>query len=135
MDFDKLMEKSQINIEIKEEDMRRVVELSRETFLKQESNKILPYHQFLFSQFLMIRKHWWGIQLLILGAVWYALMTETEVMFLWRDVSILFVLFIIAVMPELWKNLSNMCMEVEMLAYYSLHHIYATRLLLFDLVS
>ena len=123
MDFDKLMEKSQINIEIKEEDMRRVAELSRETFLKQESNKILPYHQFLFSQFLMIRKHWWGIQLLILGVVWYALMTETEAMFLRRDVSILSVLFIIAVMPELWKNLSNMCMEVEMSTYYSLHHI------------
>ena len=45
MDFDKLMEKSQINIEIKEEDMRRVAELSRETFLKQESNKTLPYYQ------------------------------------------------------------------------------------------
>lgn len=119
MDFDKLMEKSQINIEIKEEDMRRVAELSRETFLKQESNKILPYHQFLFSQFLMIRKHWWGIQLLILGVVWYALMTETEAMFLRRDVSILSVLFIIAVMPELWKNLSNRCMEVEMSAFYS----------------
>ena len=135
MDFDKLMEKSQINIEIKEEDMRRVAELSRETFLKQESNKILPYHQFLFSQFLMIRKHWWGIQLLILGVVWYALMTETEAMFLRRDVSILSVLFIIAVMPELWKNLSNRCMEVEMSAFYSLHHIYAARLLLFGLVD
>lgn len=135
MDFNNLMEKSRVDIEIKGEDIRRVAELSRETFLKQESNETLLYHQFLFSQFLMIKKHWWGIQILILCAVWYALATETEKMFLRRDVSILSVLFIVAIMPELWKNLSNRCMEIEMSAYYSLHHIYATRLLLFGLVD
>lgn len=34
MDFNNLMEKSRVDIEIKGEDIRRVVELSREIFLK-----------------------------------------------------------------------------------------------------
>ena len=135
MNFKEFMGAEFPKINIKEEDIRRIAKLSREAFLKQESSEALSFHSFLLHQFFMIRKHWWGIQFLILCMAWHILDTETEAVFIRRDIGILSVLFIIAIVPELWKNLSNRCLEIEMASYYSLHHIYAARMLLLGFVD
>jgi hypothetical protein len=42
---------------------------------------------------------------------------------------------VILIIPELWKNKSNQCMEIENTSYYSLRQIYSTRIFLFGLVD
>ena len=44
-------------------------------------------------------------------------------------------LFVIMVIPEMWKSRSSYSLEVEGAAYYSLRQIYAARMLLFAFVD
>lgn len=44
-------------------------------------------------------------------------------------------LFVVLVLPELWKNRSSGALEIECTAYYSLRQIYAARMVLFGLVD
>ena len=44
-------------------------------------------------------------------------------------------LFVVLVLPELWKNRANGALEVECTAYYSLRQVYAARLVLFGLAD
>ena len=44
-------------------------------------------------------------------------------------------LFVILIIPELWKNRSCECMEIEASSYYSLKQVYAARMLLFGIVD
>ena len=44
-------------------------------------------------------------------------------------------LFAILIIPELWKNRANCCMEVEGSTYYALRQIYSARILLFGLAD
>ena len=44
-------------------------------------------------------------------------------------------LFVILIIPELWKNRSCECMEIEAASYYSLKQVYAARLLLFGIID
>ena len=42
---------------------------------------------------------------------------------------------VILIIPELWKNRSCECMEIEVASYYSLKQVYATRMLLFGITD
>jgi hypothetical protein len=44
-------------------------------------------------------------------------------------------LFVILIIPELWKNRSCECMEIEAASYYSLKQVYAARMLLFGVTD
>ena len=44
-------------------------------------------------------------------------------------------LFVILIIPELWKNRSCECMEIEAVSYYSLKQVYAARMLLFGVTD
>jgi len=66
---------------------------------------------------------------------WLFLSTENEMFYLRRGMGVLAALFAIILIPELWRNLTNRCMEVEIASYYSLHQIYAARILLFGAVD
>ena len=44
-------------------------------------------------------------------------------------------LFVILIIPELWKNQTYRSMEIEATSYYSLRQIYAARMLLFGVVD
>ncbi len=44
-------------------------------------------------------------------------------------------LFVVLVLPQLWKNRANGALEVECTAYYSLRQVYAARLVLFGLAD
>lgn len=44
-------------------------------------------------------------------------------------------LFAILIIPELWKNRANCCMEIEGSTYYALRQIYSARILLFGLAD
>lgn len=118
-----------------EEKIIDTVNRSIEVFCLKEEEKVLAYREFLWTQFRIIQKRWWLLQILLLIGVGMVLSSNQEEFFIQRGLSITSVLFVILIIPELWKNKSNQCMEIESASYYSLRQIYSTRIFLFGLVD
>lgn len=135
MDIEKLLDKGRIEVVADEMEIQAVIQKSKTTFLNHESTQILSYREFIWDQFRMIRKRWWIIQFAVLCMAWFFLSTEHEAFYVRRGMGVLAALFTVLLIPELWRNLSNRCMEIEIASYYSLHQIYAARILLFGTID
>ena len=137
MDLDDQMEiyKKRTVIMPEEDKIRRTVEVSIESFLQTETHKILSYHSFLRIQFGLIRKRWWVLQAGVLALVWAALLPAQHNPYIYRSLGLAAALFVILMIPELWKNRVNCCMEIEGATYYTLRQIYSARMLLFGLAD
>ena len=122
-------------IEPNEEKIVDTVNKSIEIFYLKEQEKLLTYREFLWSQFRITQKKWWILQMLLLVGIGIALYFNQEIFIIQRGLGITSVLFVILIIPELWKNKSNQCMEIENTSYYSLRQIYSTRIFLFGLVD
>lgn len=131
MDIETLLGRERIEIASEEADIQAIVQKAKTAFLEKESRRLLSYHEFLWDQFLMIRKRWWAIQLVILYLAWLFLSMEDELIYIRRGMGVFAAFFFIVLIPELWRNVSNRCVEIEIASYYSLHQIYAARVLLF----
>lgn len=115
--------------------IRRTVEASIESFLQSESEKVLPYHSFLYIQFKLIQKRWWVMQTGVLAVLWAVLLPAQDAPYVYRSLGLASTLFAILIIPELWKNRANHCMEIESSTYYSLRQVYSARMLLFGLTD
>lgn len=111
--------------------IRETVNASVESFFRAESGRMLAYHSFLYLQLRLIRKRWWLIQAAVLAGLWMLLPLAESEAYICRTLGIGGTLFMILMIPELWKNRTNQCMEVETAAYYDLRRVYAARMLLF----
>ena len=96
-----------------EEKIRQTVQVSMDSFIQSESEKVLSYHSFLYIQFRLIRKRWWALQTGVLALVWAALMPAQDSSYIYRSLGLAATLFVILIIPELWKNRANCCMEIE----------------------
>ena len=67
----------------------------------------------------------------VLAGLWMLLPLAESEAYICRTLGIGGTLFMIMMIPELWKNRTNQCMEVETAAYYDLRRVYAARMLLF----
>ena len=137
MNLDDQMEiyKKRIDIMPDEDRIQQTVEASMASFFRSESEKILPYHSFLCIQFRLIQKRWWVLQTGVLALVWAALLPAQDNPYICRSLGLAATLFVILIIPELWKNRANCCMEIEGSTYYALRQIYSARLLLFGLTD
>lgn len=137
MNLDKQMEiyKKRSDVIPDEEKIRQTVQVSMDSFIQSESEKVLLYHSFLYIQFRLIRKRWWALQTGVLALVWAALMPAQDSSYIYRSLGLAATLFVILIIPELWKNRANCCMEIEGSTYYDLRQIYSARMLLFGLTD
>ena len=127
--------KDSIKIDPNEQKIAETVRKSIEAYCLAEQERILTYWEFLWVQLRLIRKKWWVFQILSLILLWAVLpsvqVEQLEQRILGVDAS----LFIILIIPELWKNQTYQSMEIEATSYYSLRQIYAARMLLFGIVD
>lgn len=132
----KLMEyKDSIKIIPNEQKITETVRKSIEVYCLTEQERILTYWEFLWAQLRLIRKRWWLLQTLLLILLW-AVLPSVQVEHLeQRILGVVASLFIILIIPELWKNQTYQSMEIEATSYYSLRQIYAARMLLFGIVD
>lgn len=135
MDIEKLLRKECLEVHADESEIQAVVEAAKKTFLKREQACLLSYREFMWNQLHMIRKRWWGLQFILLCFALQFLANEQELFYMRRGMGVFATLFVVLLIPELWKNLTNRCIEIEITTYYSLHQIYATRLMLFGAVD
>lgn len=119
----------------REENIQRTVQKSKAAFYIREQEKVMSYHEFLFAQLEIIQKRWWFFQALILSLFWISFRLSVEMEAVQRSLGVTASLFIILVIPELWKNQDNQSMEIEAASYYSLRQIYAARMTLFGIVD
>lgn len=118
-----------------EEKLQETIRRSKEAFWTSEQEGMLSYCEFLWAQFRLIRKRWWILQLLLLLLLGATLVSAYEESYMGRGMGVLASVFVILIIPELWKNRSCHCMEVEEASYYSLRQIYSARMVLFGIVD
>lgn len=122
-------------IEASEKKIQETICKSKNAFFMAEQERMLSYHDFLWIQLRVIQKRWWVLQFIILVALWIALNSIHDEMYIKRSMGVVAALFVILIIPELWKNRSCECMEIEAVSYYSLKQVYAARMLLFGVTD
>ncbi len=118
-----------------EKKIRETVVRCKNTFFMAEKEKTLPYHEFLWMQLKVMQKRWWLLQFLLLTMLWLILSSVQEELYITRSMGVAAPLFVILIIPELWKNRTCGCMEIEAVTYYSLRQVYAARMLLFGVTD
>ena len=127
--------KETIKIIPNEQRIEETIRKSIEVFCVAEQERLLSYWSFLWVQFKLIRKRWWIFQFLLLFALWISLPSIQNEQSMQRTMGIIASLFVILIIPELWKNQTYRSMEIECTSYYSLRQIYAARMLIFGIVD
>ena len=123
------------DIPINEDKVRDTIAVSKAAFLSAEAKHSLSHLEFLAAQSKHIKKRWWLLQGLLLALVCLFLQ-QTEADYLTRRaLGLAGPLFVILILPELWKNRNFDAMEVECTTYYTIRSIYAARLTLFAVMD
>ena len=114
------MSKDVIQVKTQEEKIQETIRKSKNAFFMAEQERTLSYHEFLWTQLCVIQKRWWVLQFMLLVALWIALSSIHDEIYMIRSMGVAAVLFVILIIPELWKNRSCECMEIEAASYFSL---------------
>lgn len=115
--------------------LRETVQRAQSAFYEHEARYSVPWLEFLFQQSRYIRKRWWVYQGLLLALLWWLLCAAHSVFSAQRCVGILAPVFVILVIPELWKNQTAGALEVEGCTFYLLRQMFAARMIVFALVD
>lgn len=129
------MYKASVQAKPQEESIQKTIRKSKHAFFISEQEQILSYHEFLWAQFKVIQKRWWFLQFLTLLLLWLTLTTLHNDIYVKKGMGVMASLFVILIIPELWKNRSCQCLEIEAASYYSLKQVYAARMLLFGITD
>ena len=119
------------NVPINEENVMETIAVSKAAFLSGELEQTVSPKEFLFLQGKLIQKRWWLLQGLLLAIVCLFLQQVEADYLIRRALGLAGPLFVILILPELWKNRNFDAMEVECTTYYTIRSIYAARLTLF----
>ena len=119
-----------------EEHLQQVIRSAKEAFYESEKDEILTGPEFLYQQAGYIRKRWWVLQGFLLAFLWMLLKyAAVGNYYAQRCMGTVAPLFVLLLLPELWKNRTANAMEVEGAAYFSLRQIYSARLLMFAVID
>ena len=135
LDKQLMMYKNGMRVRPQEGKVQETIQKSKEAFWASEQEKMLSYHEFLWAQFRLVRKRWWGLQVFLLFLSGAALSSVYTDSYMQRGMGVMASIFVILIIPELWKNRSYYCLEIEESSYYSLRQIYAARMVLFGIVD
>lgn len=95
----------------------------------------IGFVEFLTVQMRIMKKRWWILQgaLLFFAGEWIAVSGDTD--YSYRGLSILASLFVILVIPELWKNIEYRSLEIEECSLFNLRRVYAAKLIAFGAID
>ena len=118
-----------------EEKIQKAIRISKEALYKSQAETPISGLEFLFQQAGYIQKRWWLAQAVILAVLWYLLYISKSTVYIQRSMGTAAALFVILLIPELWKNQKNMSMEIEGTTCFFIRKIYAARMLLFTMAD
>ena len=118
-----------------ESKMQETLQSAKQSFYESAAQKEVSYLEFVYEQSRYIRKRWWMLQFFALFYTGWLLQRVKGLADMQRLLSVSASLFVIMMMPELWKNRSSNSVEIEGVARFSLRQIYAARMLTFTVVD
>lgn len=121
--------------EAREEKIRETCIRAKNAFYKSEQDQRCTYFEFLFTQSKYIKKGWWAGQFLLLAALWALLYLESGSGYVKNLMGVMIPLFVIMMMPELWKNQRCQSTEIENTSYFTLRQVYSARITIFAMVD
>ena len=131
-----LREYGDINkIDCDEEKIAVTLIKSKKVFYESMYEKKSTYIEFLRQQAKFIKKRWWVYQACVLLIAWWGMSMTNSVFLTKRCMGVLAPIFVILIIPELWKNRSFQSMEIEGAAFHFLSKVYAARMILFAMVD
>ena len=78
-----------IPVEIQEEKVQETIRKSKEAFFLSEQKRLLSFHEFIWSQFRLIKYRWWVCQLAVLFLLWTILVSVQEDYYIQRSMGII----------------------------------------------
>lgn len=123
------------NAEPSQEAIEKTIFRAREIIEKEGKMNCLNFAEFILLQLQIMQKRWWIFQiiLLIFAGEWISISGNEG--YTHRGLSIIAALFIIAIIPELWKNKENRSFEIEESSLFNLRRVYAAKLIGFGVVD
>lgn len=118
-----------------EEKINKAIRVSKAAYYASEAESSLSQTEFIFQQAKFIKKQWWLLQALILLGLWLILKFSESGWYIQRSIGLFSPLFVVMIIPEIWKNRSAESMEIECTTCFSLRQVYAARLILFGIVD
>ena len=103
----------QLDIPCDETALQKTIDVSKAAFVAGEAEQTLSSAEFLYQQSKYIRKFWWVAQALLLIAVCLLMQRSESDFYTRRALGVAAPLFVILILPELWKNRTFDAMEVE----------------------
>lgn len=119
------------NIPVQEEKIIKTIQSSMQKLELSQLAQPLDIWEFLYLQSRFIKKCWWIMQAVLLSALYWYIQRQGEVQMTRQVLGIGAPLFVILVIPELWKNSSNNALDIEATTMYTLQQVYSARLVLF----
>lgn len=119
------------NVICDEKKIWETVDASKAAFLIGELESPISFVEFLYGQIQYIKKVWWLIQGILLVVLYFVLCNVNSDIYIRRSMGIAAPLFVVLIVPEIWKNRNYGAMEVEGTTFYTIRQIYAARLTLF----
>ncbi len=116
----------------REESVSNTIERCKEAYFSQE--QLLTWWEFMWVQFRFTRKRWWAMQglLLFLSS---QILPAMDRYYRVRSIGVIGCMFVVLIIPELWRNQSTDSIHVEAACLYSLRQVYAARIALFGMVD
>ena len=121
----------QLDIPCDETALQKTIDASKAAFVAGEAEQTLSSAEFLYQQSKYIRKFWWVAQALLLIALCLLMQMSESDFYTRRALGVAAPLFVILILPELWKNRTYDAMEVEGTTFFTIRQVYAARLTLF----
>lgn len=119
------------NIPVLEEKILQTIRSSMQKLEMSQFEQPLDIWEFLYLQSRFIKKYWWIIQAVLLSVLYWYVRHLGEAQMVRQVLGIGAPLFVILVIPELWKNSNNNALDIEATTMYTLQQVYAARLVLF----
>ncbi len=121
--------------DVQEEKFLQTVSVSKQALYESICQETISYFDFLHMQARFIKKRWWLLQTAVLLFLWgNSFITQSYTTF-YSNTAILIPVFVILIIPELWRSVHTKSWEVENSSFYTLRQIYSARLLLFGIVD
>ena len=121
----------QLDIPCDETALQKTIDASKAAFVAGEAEQTLSSAEFLYQQSKYIRKFWWVAQALLLIALCLLMQISESDFYTRRALGVAAPLFVILILPELWKNRTFDAMEVEGTTFFPVRQVYAARQTLF----
>ena len=133
--YKKYVQKDCINNDRMQQTIKTCQKVLENQTMQQQTGRA-SYFEFLYEQSKFIKKRWWILQSCVLAYLWFWLSYyAADYKDTMRMMGVFATVFVILIVPEIWKNRRNGTIEIEQASFYTLRQICAARTLMFAVVD